>query len=616
MKELMVTLLILSCTGMVCAQQDYGSTTRPSDNSSSGSNNRSAPVVPIVSASATSGSSTRGTDEQARQPLGSLQNRENLGSNPNTRGALSSRDRQPVARKNFSERATGLTQDTGFSGESGVTRETGFVRQSSVARETGVARTSSFPQPIAAANPNPSEDKVIYLGLPDSQLGNLQKYGSVEADVRNPFVDRITISDQDRPKATPVRNIEPILRGDKLVFQFNETQLAHLDDYSFEFNVPTHMKGKYSKAVIEYPPALQRASQANQVANTRTISNTGQAPPRFGTGFESDDQRWRLAGQQIGNRTTPSNIRPVAATTATNNSYEIERQRQLDLERQIELERQRGVSQQRLTYQQQQQQQYRDQQLREQEALQQISLADRNRQLEDQLSRMRYEQQQAASRVAQGTWPAPLTPVVDRFADQRFGLTGNTTTRFNTPPTFPSMLNPVMATQPTNESLAVSLLQSQMQNKLQGLENRIAQLGQENRHLGNQMNAVKSENDLLHRFNVNGDYRRDLANRPTTQDTTRLQTNERAPRLPERPVMSTGGLDRSNTYSASDRINNRGETAPTTKTSKRGSWDLLMFLMLLASVALNLYLWAVSRGFYMRYQELADELRETFAVTT
>lgn len=38
----------------------------------------------------------------------------------------------------------------------------------------------------------------------------------------------------------------------------------------------------------------------------------------------------------------------------------------------------------------------------------------------------------------------------------------------------------------------------------------------------------------------------------------------------------------------------------------------LMFFMLLCSLALNLYLSWIARGFYVRYNELADELRDTF----
>lgn len=37
-----------------------------------------------------------------------------------------------------------------------------------------------------------------------------------------------------------------------------------------------------------------------------------------------------------------------------------------------------------------------------------------------------------------------------------------------------------------------------------------------------------------------------------------------------------------------------------------------LWFMLLCSIGINLYLAWISRGFYMRYAELADELRETF----
>jgi len=606
MKELMVTLLILSCTGMVCAQQDYGSTTRSSNNTSSVSNNGNAPVVPIVSAddsTSATGSGTRAATERTRPAFATSQNTENSSSI----GGLSSRDSQPLVRKNFPERATGITRDTGFARDpsvardfGGVARTSGLARETGLPRETGLAREPSLLRETGLANrtqqttANPSADKVIYLGLPASQLTNLQKYGSVEAEVRNPFVDRITISDQDRPKATPVRTIEPVLRGDKLVFSFNETQLGHLDDYSFEFNVPAYMKGKYTKAVIEYPPALRaQSTQNNQLAS--------QSAPRLGTGFQSEDQRWRLAGQQLPRDTSNLlNIRPVSATTG---QLDIERQRQLDLERQIQLERDRSAELERLTYQQQ---------LRDQEARQQTSLADRNRQLEDQLSRLRYEQEQATNRARQ--WQTPVTPVAPpRFADQSFDPISNR--RYDTVATYPAVQTPVISTS-TTDKLAVSLIEKEMER----MEARIAQLNFENRQLDGQVNAVKGENNMLReRFN-NNDYRPDLVNRDRIQGTTNQTAFGRAPTLPERPVMSTGGFDPAPNSGQSrmthDRKDRSNQDTAATSARKRSSWDLLMLLMLLASVALNLYLWAVSRGFYMRYQELADELRETFAVTT
>ncbi|MEM7453164.1 MAG: hypothetical protein AAF456_02305 [Planctomycetota bacterium] len=50
------------------------------------------------------------------------------------------------------------------------------------------------------------------------------------------------------------------------------------------------------------------------------------------------------------------------------------------------------------------------------------------------------------------------------------------------------------------------------------------------------------------------------------------------------------------------------------ESQKARSWGLL-FTMLLCSIGLNIYLAWISRGFYVRYHELADELRETFTAS-
>ncbi len=40
-----------------------------------------------------------------------------------------------------------------------------------------------------------------------------------------------------------------------------------------------------------------------------------------------------------------------------------------------------------------------------------------------------------------------------------------------------------------------------------------------------------------------------------------------------------------------------------------------LWFIMLCSVGLNFYLSWIARGFYMRYDELADEIRETFTAT-
>ncbi len=44
-------------------------------------------------------------------------------------------------------------------------------------------------------------------------------------------------------------------------------------------------------------------------------------------------------------------------------------------------------------------------------------------------------------------------------------------------------------------------------------------------------------------------------------------------------------------------------------------FNSFLYFLLLCSIGLNIYLAWISRGFYVRYRELADELRETFATT-
>ena len=89
----------------------------------------------------------------------------------------------------------------------------------------------------------------------------------------------------------------------------------------------------------------------------------------------------------------------------------------------------------------------------------------------------------------------------------------------------------------------------------------------------------------------------------------------------------TGGVGK---YTAAMPGPNRGATNPgngdsqlnktagdkpvaTTKNEKRT--ERFIYFMLLCSLGLNVYLGLISRGFYVRYNELADELRETFTAT-
>lgn len=564
MKGLMVTLLILSCTGMVWAQQEYNNGFRPTGGASDGSalggsSNRDRgkpPVVPIVSGDRSAGARNPAVENNTRSQ-GNARARNAFGiSNPSSNPSSSSNE--PIS--------------SSGSGTSGLLDPNRPVRES-FPRE-------SFPTASGATNPSGSlrnseaDKKVIYLGLPTTALQDLQTNGVVVAPVKNAFVDRITISDRNVPKAGPTRTIQPTLRGDSLVFRFTRDDLEHIHDGSLDFEVPASVKGKYRTATIEYPPVLDRVAQSttnSRTTNSRSVTeNRTNVPPRNDSRFRSDDSRWRLAGGTV--QREP--IQTTSPWQRDNQSTAVDRQR--------------------LEYENWQ---------REKETQDKIELAARNQQLQDQLQRLRYEQQQALQRTRQQQPQPQQQPYRPdpRYADRSFD------TGLQQP-----VIRPVVPPS-NNDSMVYTMLQGQMQQ----MQTRIAQLDNQNHVLSNEVRAVKADRDDLLRGRFapyNNDYRNSLADSRNPGVGVNDQRFETKPELSGRPLMSTGdvgGRNRDDSQSGIDPL----IRDVTDANRKQNSWNLLMFLMLLCSVGLNLYLWAISRGFYLRYQELADELRETFTVT-
>ena len=99
--------------------------------------------------------------------------------------------------------------------------------------------------------------------------------------------------------------------------------------------------------------------------------------------------------------------------------------------------------------------------------------------------------------------------------------------------------------------------------------------------------------------------------RPFLQEPSPQQKIARA--TSQQPPRTTGGV---RDFAAS--VN--GPTSKTSLNSTPSTRDNraqgFMYFMLLCSLGLNAYLAWISRGFYVRYHELADELRETFTTTT
>ena len=608
MKELMVTLLVLSCTGMVWAQQNdsNGFRTRGSTSSGSGTNpsaDGEPPVVPIVS---------EGSSASARRPLTSLPLSRSTGSSsPINRSPLGTSPLGNSAQgtQNIGRTIGRSTDRNGFETRSDSPFSTARSRQSSSETPTILNPSRRVQDSFSARPTDASSGNTIRtsatnsperLAVPTEAMDILLRSGTIIAGVSNPDADRVTISDRKALKGGQSRPIRGSLRGDSLVFTVTQSDLQFIREGSLYYEVPEFVKGKYRTATLEYPPALNQLSQTN-------------AAQRTNPGFQADDGRWRLAGAgDVPGRLPTQRIEPVQNNSpwdnANNNQF-------------AELERQQ---QQRAEY---------DRWLKEKESRERLELADENRQLQDQLARLRWNQQQdllaqtqqqnllgrTQQQVLAQTQPPTPYPA-PRYADNSFNpLTQQIVAQ-------PVLRQPVVAqpvvTQPivtrpvvapvATEPLGYSVVQAQMQQ----METRMAQLQRENIQLSNDVRNVRAEhNEDVRRqlFDIGSDRRNEVVqsqSRTTGYEIDRRRLDDDKP-LQGRTVLSTGtfGNDRGRS-----KANNGGEFPEKSSNQGKSSW-VLMFLLLLISVGINLYLFALSRGLYMRYQELADELRDTFTVT-
>ncbi len=533
MKELMVILLLLTWTGMVVAQQNDDNAFRtPSgttDQGAFGGGNGRIPLVPIGSGDETMRTGTEPMSARQRaQSAFSTEGRSSVYPSvyPGTASML---DSQSTLRDSFPPRT------------SEPTRRFANADSTSGGGIAGSSRGSSTRQPI-------------YLGLPTKAQNDLRQFGSVKAPIPDNNVDRITISDKNEPKQGSREELNATLRGDTLVFQMTPSQLAKIEDYSFVFEVPENYKGQYQTATIEYPQTL-RLLETTQTPRSTTRDNSS---------FQSDDKRWRLAGD--------SDPQVPAGPT---NRWDETKTTDADLRYQLELQRRQQNSEKQ-------------------------ELAKKSRWLDEEVARMRARQQLDSQRQQ------TVTPG-DRFANEAYRA-GQTVT-----PIIPLANYPTYTNDMSTAANANTIGFMQIQDQMKRMENRVAQLGNENQLLKNEIQNAKDEDrkPLIDRFDIgSNNYRSGLASNASVLGNRRTEAD---PPNIGRPRLSAGneGL-----------IDNQDSKAPFTKngsltrpSGSRSNEMLLVYLMLLCSVGLNLYLWFLTRTFYSRYQELADELRETFTAT-
>ena len=270
MKELMVTLLVLSCTGMVWAQQNEGSGFRPNGGSSNSGSafgrssdpGSSIPTVPIVNDE--SATARRGQGGQVGQ--GGL--RAGRQGNGRSRGAFST----PSA----NERGEAPSET------SRILDSNRPVQDSFQPGSTGLPASNPLLSTSRVSTPS---EKPLYLGLPPQAMNVLLSKGRVVAAVNDPNHGKIKISDQNTPKAGPTRKIQPRLVDGSLVFTFTQADIDFIERGSLQFEVPPELKDRYTSATIEVPEVLNRISQASA------------KPTQNNSSFQADDSRWKRPGQ-------------------------------------------------------------------------------------------------------------------------------------------------------------------------------------------------------------------------------------------------------------------------------------------------------------------------------
>ena len=377
---------------------------------------------------------------------------------------------------------------------------------------------------------------------------------------------RITISNQNSAKPGSVDPIRGRLIENDLVFQVNSNQLRDINERSLEFDVPEYMRGRYNQIVIEYPPTLSRIAVANQ------------SPMRSAEPPEPGNNRWTIAGEKNPNT---SAMLPIPRRDEEDRFASLPSR---NLKNTGLLTNQEEERRQRALY---------DQRLAEERERQQI-LAEENRRLRAEkldlinsvqqrgLSDEEYEYQQRLAK-------SRLTPQRLRESE--------VPSRPATDPGFAALVNEINDLKRQNMETQIDLAKVQGQNDF--LTGKLRAVSYED------PDAMTQRRNL---FNDTDHQNRIVDRRPSVPENAPVSDTIRRSREQNQLNMGAG-------FDLSDNTTSDADTSKSTRKNANNPTDMMLFILLLMSVALNLYLWWLSRTFHSRYQELADELRETFTAT-
>jgi hypothetical protein len=435
-----------------------------------------------------------------------------------------------------------------------------------------------------------------YLPIGDQQLALLEQRGVISAYPLDPRtgalipIERIVFSDKGEPEDNkPTRSIQATdFNNGRITFALDDQQIRGLRDKTLYFDIPRANAGDIKEIAVQY--ANYRPRNNSQNAQQDTLDRR-----QFGN---RADLTWNnQARNDRDNTANNGNIRDRWNLPNEGNQIGIDRnpiETQADRDKRLAWEKNQRDLESKKRWLEEKEYELKLREFRQQQE-------------RDRINAMQIAANQTPLNQAQFN-PTQLQPVLpNQVRPDRLAYNGNGIIPGLSVTTNPGQNN-------TGDSKAVEALAEQLKlanERAAQADARVARLANENQYLYQQRNSqtaftqAKAEisDQVRDRFNNNlpkPDYYGDSLARKEPQPSGRA-------------VLNTGG------NSGGTDMYQRKKIALEDKTvddeNRQGKGQLMMLILLLLSFALNLYLWWLAQSFYSRYQELADELRETFTAT-
>lgn len=488
-----------------------------------------------------------------------------------------------TSRPSVPTRSTTATGETGTNHFSSSTSSTTFPRSTSSTSSQSSATSAHVPIPVEKRNELLRNGQITWRISSQAPVAEVSigEGGEPRFGAR-----QVTIPASGRSRDS-----------ESLFFDLTETQIKNLDRNYFHYEVPPELKDKVKNIVIRTatPPATAPAPRA-QITQPPTQFNRERVETtsfdQFGpTNRDRVDPRWNVSDNDRQVRTNQP-TRFATDTTrfagdTTRRTDDFDRRTQTDFNRdrdfttQTNFDRRSAEQQQRELWEENQRLQERNRDLQEW-----------SHQREQELARVRQpfpERTETRSLWEQPTYPPTYT------ARSPFPVSP-------TAPLFPT----ATVVQPTAAITDLHNENRRLKHEIEDIRDDLEyQMARERKKWQEQMDLVA---DQQRRGEETYQRRGEEPRERRGEDSQVVPISYR--------FDGPGPVDKTlNMTDGPNRRNNREQPRDENRRGSSSGVQGLTLLLLLISAGLNVYLWWLTRTFHARYDELAHELRDTFAST-